>query len=121
MHGIFLLRNFSYLKKDNIQQARTRSDISILIYPGDNLFLSKHLSRQQAPKRARSTYVAIFFYTLINGRDQACVSQNSRKLSGPGNFPIKLPNTISGVSQSIRSFRTREKSRNFLPPIILGW
>ena len=57
----FLLRNFSHMKKDNIQQARTRSDISILIYPGDNLFLSKHLSRQQAPKRARSTYVSNFF------------------------------------------------------------
>ena len=56
------------------------------------------------------------FALLPHGRsagDLACVSQNSRELLGPEKLPVKLPKTLSGVSQSARNFRAREKSRNF--------
>ena len=44
---------------------------------------------------------------------QACVSQNTRKLLGPENGPVKPPKTLSGVSQSARKFRARENTSFF--------
>ena len=38
----------------------------------------------------------------------ACVSQKTRKLREPENNPVKLPKTLSRVSQSAREFRARE-------------
>ena len=57
----------------------------------------------------------IYWLNALIISNLACVSQNSRELFGPEKLPVKLPKTISGVSQSMRTFRTRDKSRHFLP------
>ena len=54
---------------------------------------------------------------------QACVSQKTRKLYGPGKAPEKFPKTILGVSQNARGFRARKKlvvfPRNFTGACVL--
>ena len=50
---------------------------------------------------------------------QACVSQKTRKLLGPGNRPAKLPKRLSGVSQSTRKLLT-PKNTSFFPVNFTG-
>ena len=52
-------------------------------------------------------------------RDQACVSQKTRKLLGPGNRPAKLPKRLSGVSQNTRKLLTPENT-SFSPVNFTG-